>query len=359
MFIQIKSANGKQYIYIIESFRKPDGTISHRTIKKLGRLDEFIKDDPQALEKLKAKIKESSKELKQAQTMESMAKINAIHSNSGFLSQNEGLPLLNYANFLIKNIWNNILDLSYRLNYLQNHYHQDLDFNLSQTLMREVIVRILDIDSMDIKLGQDFYFLADDYDLQSEKDLLEKAFSIIAKEQMHIVSFIVKKLSEQNGLEFLNHSIQTLKLDTSADLSQNLKLDAEMEISADELLINAKARTEKIISTLVMIIMQVIRSNLEQRGFKYSLGDIRKALRQANVIVCYPVTPDGKFSYIKANNGVYARLMNEILKTFELEPILNIQDRIELSKRLRTKFKDDSMIIPKKIKRSLSFKLSK
>ncbi len=358
MFIQIKSANGKQYIYIIESFRKQDGTISHRTLKKLGRLDEFIKNDPLALEKLKAQVKESSKELKQAQTMENMAKINAVYSNRAVLNQDEGFPLLNYANFLIKTIWHNILDLDYRLNYLQNHYHKELKFNLSQTLLREVTSRILDLENFDLEYGKDFAFLADDYEIESEKKNLAYAQEILAEEQMRIVSFIIKKLSEQNGLEFLNHSISTLKLDAPESLSYDLKLgdNKSIEINAEELAMKAKVRAEKILSTLVMIIMQVIRTKLEKRNFNYSFGEIRKALRKACVIVCSPATKDGVFSYIKANNGHYARLMNEILKAFEFDPLLNIQDRIELSKRLHTKFKYDEAIIPKNIFQSLNYK---
>ncbi len=358
MFIQIKSANGKQYIYIIESFRKQDGTISHRTLKKLGRLDEFIKNDPLALEKLKAQVKESSKELKQAQTMENMAKINAVYSNRSVLNQDEGLPLLNYANFLIKSIWHNILDLDYRLNYLQNHYHKELDFNLSQTLLREVTSRILDLDNFELEYGRDFAFLADDYEIESEKKNLVYAQNILSEEQMRIVSFIVKKLSEQNGLEFLNHSISTLKIEASESLSADLKLgdNQSIEINAEELAMKAKVRAEKILSTLVMIIMQVIRTKLEKRNLNYSFGDIRKALRNACVIVCCPATQDGNFSYIKANNGHYARLMNEILKAFELDPVLNIQDRIELSKRLHTKFKYDEVIIPQNILKNFTNK---
>ena len=66
MYIQIKKSNNTQYVYLVESFRKEDGSIGHRTLNKLGKLDDLLKDDPNALEKLKRDVKAKSAELKGA-----------------------------------------------------------------------------------------------------------------------------------------------------------------------------------------------------------------------------------------------------------------------------------------------------
>ncbi len=348
MFIQIKSANGKKYIYIIESYRKADGSISHRTIKKLGRLDEFIKDDPNALEKLKAKVKESSVEQKLAQTVDSVNRINSIHAKRNLINTDKGLPQLNYSNFIIKEIWFNVLKLDYRLNYLQEHYHKELKFNLSETLMNEISHRILKLDSSDVDFGKDFALLGTNYTLLEHQNNLKIALDILDEEQMRVVSFIIKKLSLQSGLSFLVPSMQTLKVDLDEKTREELNLDKkDLTIEAEILSLSKKARGERILSILIIIIMQVISRHLNENNLNFSLGEIRKALKAANVLVNFPLQKDCPCSYIKANNGKKASIVNKIMTAFKFGTILNIQDRIELSKRLHTKFGSDSDIIPK------------
>ena len=68
MYITVMySGKGKKnaYVKLAEAYRK-DGVKKTRIIKTFGRLDELTKDDPDALEKLKAKYSEQREAKKQA-----------------------------------------------------------------------------------------------------------------------------------------------------------------------------------------------------------------------------------------------------------------------------------------------------
>jgi hypothetical protein len=353
MFVQVKTANGKQYIYIIESYRKDDGSISHRTIEKLGRLDDFIKDDPQALEKLKEKVRESTHELKQANTIERVTKINTIYNSRSLLTSTEGLPQLNYSNFVIRMIWNEILDLDYRINYLQNRYHKNLKFNLSRVLRRAVTKKIIDTDNIDLKLGTEYSFLGDNFDASIDRSHFQFASRVISENYTNIIGFVAKRLEEHLDLAFLTKTIPALnqeKIDamaSTATLAENITFDSDL----NEMPITHEARTQHLLNILVTVILQIIQTRVNARHHNYSIDNLRTALQKALLIICYPPVPNGKFSYIKANNGRYALIMNSILRAFELEPMLNVQDRVEMAKRLRTKFKNDNAAIPQSVMR--------
>ena len=90
MYVQVKSACGIKYVYVVESFRKSNGSISHRIVKSMGRYDDLIKDDPEALNKLKEDVKDKNKiektytvlvdETKQTNKMnKQIAKINYLY----------------------------------------------------------------------------------------------------------------------------------------------------------------------------------------------------------------------------------------------------------------------------------------
>ena len=53
-----KTRDGVEYAYIVEAYRGEDGRPKQRIIERHGRLDKLTRDDPDALEKLRARAKE-------------------------------------------------------------------------------------------------------------------------------------------------------------------------------------------------------------------------------------------------------------------------------------------------------------
>ena len=350
MYIQIKKSNNTEYVYLVEAFRKEDGSIGHNTIKKLGRLDNLIKDDPDALEKLKKEVKEKSAQLRGAIIKKEVSKISSMVSHSLINNYDNGLPQISYANVLIGHIWSSILKLEYRLGYLQTRYYTQLPYSLSDVLLVKTVIDLLDLDNQDSDLhyGDELGFLGVDYDYEHVYEYFEHAQEILNEESLQMLRFIVKQLSTEYGLDFLNSGMTQLSLHFDQDFLKILDISkGGLTINADELVHSKGSRFKQIFSYLRMIIMKLIRFKLMQKySESYEYSQIKTALREAILLVDYPLDSNGSFLYIKRNNGRNVALMNKILAAFDMVPLLNIQDRVELGHRLHFKFKHETQVVP-------------
>lgn len=350
MYIQIKKSNNTQYVYLVESFRKDDGSIGHRTLNKLGKLDDLLKDDPNALEKLKRDVKAKSAELKGAIKKDVVTRLNSMAKSSRLKKFENGFPQINYAYAIFDHIWTDILKLDYRLSYLQSRYHAKLKYSLSEVILASLVNSILGYDDEDSELqyGPDLGFLGVDYSAEQLTEYYANSREIMDEESMYMFRFIVKQLSSEYDMDFLSSTITQsgLKLDT--ETLEKLKMKgSETTVGKEELIFTKTARFNQMSSYLRLIMMKIIRFKLEQYTKEtYEYAEIRNALREAIVLVDYPLVEGESFLYVKRNNGKNALLMNKILKAMGMSPLFNIQDKTELGHRLHLKLKEDSKIVP-------------
>ncbi|MDR1833360.1 MAG: hypothetical protein LBQ92_01725 [Propionibacteriaceae bacterium] len=59
----VSSPSGVKYVYVQEAYRDAAGIPRHRTVERLGRLDDLLAEDPQALEKLRERYQTVSEAL--------------------------------------------------------------------------------------------------------------------------------------------------------------------------------------------------------------------------------------------------------------------------------------------------------
>ena len=350
MYVQLKKSNDTKYVYLVESYRKDDGSIGHRTLEKLGRLDDLLKNDPQALEKLKAEVKEKSAMIRGAINKAQLNKVKTIANHSQIKGYEQGLPQINYAYRIFDHIWSDILKLEYRLDYLQTKYYSDIEFSLSEVLLSHTVIEILSLDSEndDLKYGDDLGFLGINYTNEQLTEYTQNAQNLLNEESLRLLRFIVKNLSSEYGLDFLNSGTSQLTLHFDKEFLDKLDIkSSEVTISADEIVHKKVSRFKQIFSYLRIIMMKLIRFRVQEKfGEDYEFSDLKKAMREAIILVDYPLNSDGRFMYIKRNNGRTAEIMNKIMSAFDMSPLLNIEDKIELGHRLHLKLRHDEQIIP-------------
>lgn len=340
MFVQIKKSGGAEYIYVIESYRQ-NGVVAHRTVKKLGRLDKFLEKDPEALEKLREEVRRNSSELRSFSTASAVAQIRSLAVKRENEQLQEGMPSLNYSNFVLKAVWCSCLKLDYRLNYLQKRYHPDIRENLNSVFFEKALAKILEFKNTRLQFGIETALLGSNFNPEIPTGNDAVFYTLLANERGHILSFVKKRM-----LEDLNIDPQMLRpafLDDKTTKEQLYRCDNNMEMGriCFEIVCNA--------------VVKVLVNKVADAGVDADFNEILNSLRRAVLLVDYPFgDPQAPVLYIKANNGHYVRTMNGIMKALGLLPLLNIQDKTELSRRLRTKFTSDDQIIPAEMLRHLS-----
>lgn len=341
MFVQIKKSGGAEYIYVIESYRKGNGTIAHRTVKRLGRLDQFVKDDPEALEKLRVQVRENSNELRNFRTTTAVNQIRRLamkKEQQGFV---DGMPTLNYSGFLIKTVWNGCLKLDYRLSYLQHRYHHDIAFDFDRSVFNLVIRDILSFENTGLKFGTETGLLGSDFNPMESMPHQEDVFELLVAEHQRILSFIGSRLKEDFGI------------DPETILPEGIAKEKYLDLLKDDHVLDASYGV-LMLDIITAAVVRVLEKKLADAGITTDFNEIRNSLRRAVLLIDYPVTGEGEVLYIKANNGHYVRTMNDMMKAMGLMPLLNIQDRVELSRRLRSKFNTDAQVIPQTMYEVLS-----
>ena len=137
MYVGCYKSGNYTYVRVMETVRDPDtGKVTTKIIKKVGRLDQLEKIDPQILEKLRKQYggtkqeREESKISRQAKTLQSL-----LHSQQN-LSLPNSYPSLNYGYMVLKKLWDDVLGLNRRLNYLQRtEIDAKFDFNTASSFL--------------------------------------------------------------------------------------------------------------------------------------------------------------------------------------------------------------------------------
>ncbi len=332
MFVQIKKSGGAEYIYVIESYRR-NGIVAHRTVKKLGRLDKFLEKDPEALEKLREEVRRNSSELRNFSTASAVAQIRSLAIKRENEQLQEGMPSLNYANFVLKAVWCGCLKLDYRLNYLQRRYYPDFKRNFNNIFFERVLARILKFENTRLKFGIETALLGSNFDPEIPPSNDDVFYNLVSKEREHILTFIKKRM-----LDDLDIDPKMLRPDfIDEEKFQSLVKGSDENLEMGQLCFDI----------VCSAVVKVMVKKITDAGINADFDEILNSLRRAVLLVDFPFgDPQAPVLYIKANNGHYVRTMNGIMKALGLLPLLNIQDKTELSRRLRTKFTSDDQIIP-------------
>ena len=142
MHIRVVPSGKYHLVYLVENWRE-GGTTRSRNVVKFGRLEDLVKDDPDALDKLKAKYNEDREKAAGANE-QLIAKLNDEALSS---STNGAAPSVGYGLEPLRQIWEKDLDLSYWLNYLKR-YKTKLDFDVDAVSSYMVGQKVLDPSSI-------------------------------------------------------------------------------------------------------------------------------------------------------------------------------------------------------------------
>ena len=152
MYISVTGKKGFEYVYVTESVREGKKT-KHKIIKKLGKLSDLIKDDPNALEKLKAKYKELTADSIEERTQKAAEKTveryrDALKVADELRNQDESpLPLLCYGLEPLRILWNRELNLGRCISNLQ-YYNSKCEFDLNKAIFYLTGTKVLDPSSI-------------------------------------------------------------------------------------------------------------------------------------------------------------------------------------------------------------------
>lgn len=137
MFIGIIGSGDRAYVYLLRSYRK-DGKVLKEKLQSFGRLRDLIKDNPNALEELKAKYNKDWDAVRASETELALKKINDP-APAGDVSRN--LPLLNYCHFILKEIWVKELNLHKLFSSLQTSVYKKFTGNLNKVVSTMVFLK--------------------------------------------------------------------------------------------------------------------------------------------------------------------------------------------------------------------------
>ena len=152
MYISVTGKKGFEYVYVIESVRAGKKT-KHNIIKKLGKLSDLTKDDPNAIEKLKAKYREltadSIEERTQKAAEETVERYrDALRVADELHNQEESpYPLLCYGLEPLRVLWNRELNLGRCISNLQ-YYNSKCEFDLNKAIFYLTGTKVLDPSSI-------------------------------------------------------------------------------------------------------------------------------------------------------------------------------------------------------------------
>lgn len=145
MYISVLGKGDKARVYLVESFRK-DGKVSTRNIKSFGRVSDINKDDPEALNKLKAKY-DKSNEVAKRKAKEQQVLDEVLRQDAQSLQLKSKAPLLDYSQLVLMSVWNE-LGLSKNISNLQNYHESDLSYDLNKVISTLSFLKITDAGSI-------------------------------------------------------------------------------------------------------------------------------------------------------------------------------------------------------------------
>ena len=152
MYISVTGKKGFEYVYVIESVREGKKT-KHNIIKKLGKLSDLTKDDPNAIEKLKAKYRELTADAIEERTQKAAEETveryrDALRVADELHNQEESpYPLLCYGLEPLRVLWNRELNLGRCISNLQ-YYNSKCEFDLNKAIFYLTGTKVLDPSSI-------------------------------------------------------------------------------------------------------------------------------------------------------------------------------------------------------------------
>ncbi len=122
MFIStFKSGKDKrnEYVRLLEAYRDENGKSKVRVVRNFGRLDKLLAANPNALNELRAKYASESAEKKSAVASERLETVAKLLADTGAENLSAvPCPSLNYGWYALKTLWDDVLFLSRKFNYI-------------------------------------------------------------------------------------------------------------------------------------------------------------------------------------------------------------------------------------------------
>lgn len=142
--VVVKSGN-HNIVYIKESYRDKNGAPRSRVIERLGILEELEKKEPGYLKRLKAKY-QNERDKKQADLIVRANQFARALNTTSTINSDKACPCLSYSMLLLRKIWNDNLNMNYKLKYLQKN--TKYKFELADTIPFLTFLKMLDPSSV-------------------------------------------------------------------------------------------------------------------------------------------------------------------------------------------------------------------
>ncbi len=163
MYVSLFKSGKRTYVKLVEAYRK-DGVKKTRVIKTFGRLDELIKMDPQALEKLKAQYSENREAKKKATieaNLETAQRALSISNETDKKFAESPTPMLHYGHCLLERVWDEDLGLTQKIEYIQNKSDTRVKFRFNDVARHMACLKVMDPSSVLYGFGHKDDFLGD------------------------------------------------------------------------------------------------------------------------------------------------------------------------------------------------------
>ena len=201
----IVSRSGKNkknaYVKLVEAYRNEKGKKRTETIKTIGRLDELQKKDPNILQKLKAKYSNEREGKKKATALARLQSVQQILSLNeapeGGYSETPA-PLLHYGHYLLRQIWDDDLALSQKIDYLQKSSGLRSQFKFNEVIRHLAALKVMDPSSVLFSYGHKDDFLGDPW-RDISLDNCYESLSFLKENKDEIFRWINKKMDAKFG----------------------------------------------------------------------------------------------------------------------------------------------------------------
>lgn len=334
MFVQIRKNNKFSYVYIVESYRKDDGSVGHKTLEKVGRYDRLLEEDPNFLEKLKENVKKRGQLIKAENQIFTKVEEESQLGITAF----EGYHIYSYANIILRLIWKDYLKLDYRTKYIQDYHFKNINFSIGDHFFHRILESILS-DVINLK-SDTVHIIGDSYNQFKEMDNHAQFLDILSNQKDKLTDFISSKTAEYSKLPWLNNLSDILEnssaLDelTKSDIFKSI--DTSKELASGIKNNEVKRYFDLIKILLIKAVYSIISNKLKEIGINADIEDITLALDNALLLPYSPSVTNNDVVYLKIA-GPKVNLMDDILRAFSLEPLLSSQTYNELCNRLKIK----------------------
>ena len=195
MFIYVQKAGKYRYVSLRESYINEEGKTRSRTVQNLGRLDLLEAEDPQVLEKLKAKYNGTENPRTQKANELAQNSLKAL-SEQGPQKADEdtSYPMLRYGLFPLLRIWDDDLGMSGFLDYLTRHYSK-IEFDLSRYITYLTLKRLIEPQSVMGSMAACIFYLGH-WLKDCKLDELYRSYDFLCEHHDEIMSHVNRRLSK-------------------------------------------------------------------------------------------------------------------------------------------------------------------